>query len=215
MMPKNQIKKYNNLSEDQVIAKQMLKETLISCLSGNFGTGKTYLAIIYALEELNNAKYKTDIKGIVLTRPVVYEKERNLGFLPGNLWEKMGPYLDPMISIIKELEGIERTEELIKKQIVDIAPLVTIQGRTLTNKICIVDEAQNLTRNDVIDLYSRIGIGSQMIFVGSMEQCKLQNKNQSGFPRLMETAQLSKNIGHYELTSNHRSPIVEEMIKLY
>lgn len=212
---KNPIQKYNNsLSEDQTTAMKVISESIITCLTGRFGTGKTHLAISYALNELAVSRYKSS-KGIILTRPVVVERERNMGFLPGDLWEKMGPYLEPMIAIIEELEGKEKSDTLIKDGIINIAPLMAIQGRTFCNKICIVDEAQNLTRNDVEDLYSRIGIGSQMIFVGDINQCKLSKPSMSGFPRLCEISNESDNIGLANLTTNYRSPIVEEMMKLY
>lgn len=213
---KNHIAKYNDsLSSDQIEAKKVLENNIISSITGKFGTGKTHVAVTFALEQLAMRKYKTDISGIVITRPIVFEKERNLGFLPGTLWEKTQPYFESMLAIMKNLEGVEKIDGFVKDGTISIAPLMTVQGTTMTNKICLVDEAQNLTRQDVEDLYSRIGIGTRMVFMGDIKQNKLANPELSGFPRLCEIADLSDNIGYCELIENHRSPIVEEMLSLY
>lgn len=215
-IPKGFIAKYNeSLSLDQYEAKKVINKHIISCITGNPGVGKTYLAINYALEQMALDKKRADIEGLIITRPIVYDKDKELGFLPGDLWEKMGPFLEPMTSIMIEFLGKEVFDSFVNDGTINIAPLMAIQGRTFYKKICIVDEAENLTYQDVKDLFTRIGKGSKMIFSGDMNQCKLKKAEESGFPKLCELTAKSNNVSTFNLTTNYRSEIVEELLALY
>jgi len=210
------IKKYNDsLSEDQAHAKKMMGSNIITCVRGNAGTGKTHLGITYALDKLAKEKKKGGIEGIVVTRPMVSRKGREVGFLPGDLWEKIDPWIRPITEIVVGIEGGEAYENMRKDGIIDIAPLVVVEGRTFSRKVILIDESQNLTEQDVEDLFTRIGKGSQMIFMGDMRQCKLPDPKMSGYPKLCSMAKLSDNVGDCELVTNFRSEIVDELLKIY
>jgi len=213
---KSPIKQYNDtLSEDQMSAKKVMDKKVITCLTGRAGSGKTHLGAIFALEKLAMERKQGGVKGIVITRPIVVPKRLEMGFLPGDLWEKIDPWIKPIREIVCEIEGKQKYDEMVKGGILDIAPLMSISGITFTRKIILVDEAQNLTGDDTKDLFTRIGKGSRMIFIGDMSQCKLDDPRTSGFPRLCEMTKKSNKVGIYNLTTNFRDEIVEELLGLY
>lgn len=213
---KSPIKKYNDqMSEDQALAKKVMANHIITCVRGNAGTGKTHLGITYALEKMAKERRHGGVEGVTVTRPIVFEKGKNMGFLPGDLWDKIDPWIKPISEIVIGIEGGEGYESMVKDGIFDIAPLMVIQGRTFSRRVILIDEAQNLTHQDVEDLFTRIGRGSQMIFMGDMRQCKLPSYGLSGFPALCALTSKSSNVGDCELTTNFRSEIVEELLKIY
>jgi len=213
--PKGPIAKYNeSLSRDQAIAKKILKDSAIACLKGKAGTGKTRLASVYALEQYALGRKNGGIERIIITRPPVFKKEHNIGFLPGDVAEKYSPWITPLYEIVTDIEGIEGYEDLVKNKILQIVPTMFIQGRTFSNAVVIIDEAQNLTREDITAFFTRLGKNSQMIFCGDTNQCII-DKKESGFERLCEMADLIDNINVYELETNWRHPIIENLLEKY
>ena len=135
---------------------------------GPAGTGKTYLAVVFAVDALKN----NIVKKIVLTRPAV-EAGENLGFLPGDLKEKVDPYLRPLYDALHDMLGLEQTERLIEKGVIEIAPLAYMRGRTLEDAYVILDEAQNTTDNQMKMFLTRLGFNSKMIITGDITQIDL------------------------------------------
>ena len=142
---------------------------------GPAGTGKTYLAVVFAVAALKN----NEVKKIILTRPAV-EAGENLGFLPGDLKEKVDPYLRPLYDALYDMLGVEQTEKLMEKGVIEIAPLAYMRGRTLEDAYVILDEAQNTTDNQMKMFLTRIGFGSKVIITGDLTQKDLPSGTTSG-----------------------------------
>ena len=142
---------------------------------GAAGTGKTYLAVCYAVTQLK----KGNIDKIILTRPAV-EAGESLGFLPGDLKEKVDPYLRPLYDALYDMLGVEVVSQLIEKQVIEIAPLAYMRGRTLENAFIILDEAQNATIDQLKMFLTRLGFNSKMIVTGDISQVDLPNSKRSG-----------------------------------
>ena len=142
---------------------------------GPAGTGKTYLAVLYAAALLK----KQQVKRIVLVRPVVEAGEK-LGFLPGDMKEKVDPYLIPLYDALNECFGKETVNKMIDKGVIEIAPLAYMRGRTLDNAAVVLDEAQNSTTMQMKMFLTRLGFNSKMIITGDVTQIDLPNKNMSG-----------------------------------
>ncbi|MDE7161508.1 MAG: PhoH family protein, partial [Anaeroplasmataceae bacterium] len=142
---------------------------------GSAGSGKTYLAVVYAVMQLK----KGAVQKIILTRPAV-EAGESLGFLPGDLKEKVDPYLRPLYDALYDMLGVEGTNALIEKQILEIAPLAYMRGRTLENAIIILDEAQNATVDQLKMFLTRLGFHSKMIVTGDCSQVDLPSSKRSG-----------------------------------
>ncbi len=153
-----------------------IKKNDVSLILGPAGTGKTYLAIVLAVSMLKNNL----VKRIVLTRPAV-EAGESLGFLPGDLKEKVDPYLMPLYDALYEMLGIEKTDSLIEKGIIEIIPLAYMRGRTLHDAFIVLDEAQNTTTTQMRMFLTRLGSGAKMVITGDPDQIDLPLKNaQSG-----------------------------------
>ncbi|XMB72569.1 PhoH family protein [Mycoplasmatota bacterium WC30] len=187
------------------------KKTLIFGI-GPAGTGKTYLAVLLALKKLKN----NSIKRIILTRPAV-EAGENLGFLPGDLKEKVDPYLRPLYDAMNEILGVKQSTEFIEKGIIEIAPLAYMRGRTLDNAYVILDEAQNTTINQMKLFLTRLGFGSKMIVTGDVTQSDLPKRMTSG---LVKASQILKNIDGVEILYFNeldvvRHPLVQTIIKRF
>ena len=142
---------------------------------GSAGTGKTYLAVCYAVSELK----KGNIEKIILTRPAV-EAGESLGFLPGDLKEKVDPYLRPLYDALYDMLGVEQTTLLIEKNVIEIAPLPYMRGRTLEKAFIILDEAQNATIDQIKMFLTRLGFNSKMIVTGDISQIDLPSTKKSG-----------------------------------
>jgi phosphate starvation-inducible protein PhoH and related proteins len=153
---------------------------------GPAGTGKTYTAIALAVKALKNR----DIKRIILSRPAVEAGER-LGFLPGDLKEKIDPYLQPLYDALLDMIPAKKLEEFIKDGIIQIAPLAFMRGRTLSNAFVILDEAQNTTMNQLKMFLTRMGLNTKYIVTGDITQIDLPERNQSG---LLQALKILKNI---------------------
>lgn len=197
---------------NQMIYLETMQKNSIIFSKGSAGTGKTYLAVAYAVSLLK----KNQIKKIVITRPVVEAGEK-LGFLPGDLKEKVDPYLIPIYDALYDFLGKEQTEKYIEKGVVEIAPLAYMRGRTLDNAIIILDEAQNTTTNQMKMFVTRLGFNSKMIITGDVSQIDLSYKEKSG---LIEATNILKGIpGIGIITFNRfdvmRHPLVTKIIARY
>ena len=189
-----------------------LEKNSILFATGPAGTGKTYLAVAYAVNKLK----KNEIKKIIITRPAVEAGEK-LGFLPGDLKEKVDPYLIPIYDALNDFLGKETVEKLVEKGVIEIAPLAYMRGRTLDHAIVILGEAQNTTSNQMKMFITRLGFDSKMIITGDMSQVDLQKNETSG---LFEATHLLKNIkgidqikfGKYDVM---RHPLVSKIIERY
>lgn len=179
---------------------------------GPAGTGKTFLAVCLAVEALK----KGDVEKIILTRPAV-EAGENLGFLPGDLKEKVDPYLRPLYDALDEMLSNEKTERYIEKGIIEIAPLAYMRGRTLDNAVVILDEAQNTTRSQMLMFLSRLGRNSKMIITGDMTQVDLLKSQPSGLKIAQEKLSNIKEIAFMNLTSADivRHPLVIKIIDAF
>ncbi len=180
--------------------------------TGPAGTGKTFLAVILAVTELK----KGDVKRIVLTRPAV-EAGENLGFLPGDLKEKVDPYLTPLYDALHQMLGAETTEKLVERGTIEIAPLAYMRGRTLDDSFVILDEAQNTTTAQMKMFLTRLGFHSKMVITGDVTQIDLVGKQESGLVQAVRILQNIKDIEIKELTSDDvvRHPLVQKIIERY
>lgn len=179
---------------------------------GPAGTGKTYLAVVFAVDALKNNL----VKKIVLTRPAV-EAGENLGFLPGDWKEKVDPYLRPLYDALHDMLGVEQTERLIEKGVIEIAPLAYMRGRTLEDAYVILDEAQNTTDNQMKMFLTRLGFNSKMIITGDVTQIDLPRGVESGLVRAMDILNNVKGISFIHLTAMDvvRHPVVQRIIERY
>lgn len=179
---------------------------------GPAGTGKTYLAVIYAVSELKAGRCKK----IILTRPAV-EAGESLGFLPGDLKEKIDPYLRPLYDALYDSLGFEQTNLLIEKQVIEIAPLAYMRGRTLDNAYVILDEAQNTTDRQMKMFLTRLGFNSKMIITGDITQIDLPNNAKSGLSVASKILNGIKRISiiEFEKYDVVRHPLVARIIERY
>lgn len=189
-----------------------MKEKDITFALGVAGTGKTYLSVMYAASLLK----KGEINKIILTRPAV-EAGETLGFLPGDLKEKVDPYLRPLYDALHDALGVEMTEKLMEKEVIEIAPLAYMRGRTLENAFIILDEAQNSTRAQLKMFLTRMGFHSKIIVTGDITQIDLIKKKDSGLLTSKEILSSIPGIAFVELTSLDvvRHPLVQKIIEAY
>lgn len=179
---------------------------------GPAGTGKTYLAVCYAVELLKRG----DVKKIILTRPAV-EAGENLGFLPGDLKEKVDPYLRPLYDALDDMLSNERVERYIENKVIEIAPLAYMRGRTLDDAVVILDEAQNTTKAQMIMFLSRLGRNSKMIVNGDLTQIDLPQRQESGLRLAQRRLSDIKDISFVNLTHSDvvRHPLVIKILQAF
>ncbi len=179
---------------------------------GPAGTGKTYLAVAMAVSALVNKQ----VRSIILTRPAVEAGEK-LGFLPGDMAQKVNPYLRPLHDALNDMLGSEKSTDLIEKGVIEIAPLAFMRGRTLSNAFVILDEAQNTTREQMKMFLTRIGFDSLAVITGDSTQVDLPVPRHSG---LLEAKKLLKNINgirfcNFGKEDVVRHPLVQKIIQAY
>lgn len=179
---------------------------------GPSGTGKTFLAVACAVESLE----KEAVKRIVLVRPAV-EAGESLGYLPGDLAQKIDPYLRPLYDALYEMFGIERVNQLLNKGIIEIAPLAYMRGRTLNDSFVILDEGQNATKEQMKMFLTRIGFGSKAVITGDITQTDLPKRIESGLRHAIALLQNIAGIHFTFFKSNDivRHPIVQHIIEAY
>lgn len=179
---------------------------------GPAGTGKTYLAVVMAVNALKNG----NVKRIILTRPAV-EAGESLGFLPGDLKEKVDPYLRPLYDALHDILGTEHTQRMIERGTIEIAPLAYMRGRTLDDAFVILDEAQNTTQAQMKMFLTRLGFGSKMVITGDQTQIDLPKGVKSGLISAESILTSVKGISiiHLEQSDVVRHPLVGRIIQAY
>ncbi len=191
---------------------QAIEANTVTFGIGPAGTGKTYLAMAMALKELTEGT----VERIIVTRPAV-EAGEALGFLPGELQEKILPYLTPLYDAMNDMIGKENTNQLVERGIIEVAPLAYMRGRTLSNAFVVLDEAQNTTHEQMMMFLTRLGDGSRMVITGDITQIDLPNSKQSG---LVQASKLLKSIKgiqlfHFDAQDVVRHPLVQKIISAY
>ena len=207
--PKSPIKFHLQLNEEQKAAKEVILSSTITLLAGKAGSGKTLLACQAALDGLFSRQYDK----IVITRPTVSKED--IGFLPGDLHQKMDPWVQPIYQNMYALYGKDRIQPYIERGDIEIVPLSFMRGRTFCNHAVLVDEAQNVTMEQMEMIVTRLGVGSKMIICGDDGQVDLKNRGDSGFKFLYSAARKIKGLSAVTLLKNHRDPIVDDLIDLY
>ncbi len=179
---------------------------------GPAGTGKTYLAVAMAVSALSSEQ----VRSIILTRPAVEAGEK-LGFLPGDMAQKVDPYLRPLTDALQEMLGKERTQEFVERGIIEVAPLAFMRGRTLNNAFVILDEAQNTTREQMKMFLTRIGFDSRAVITGDITQIDLPGANPSGLVEARKILQGIDGISFNTFTHSDvvRHPLVQKVIQAY
>jgi phosphate starvation-inducible protein PhoH and related proteins len=179
---------------------------------GPAGTGKTYLAVACAVEALQS----DSVRRIILVRPAVEAGER-LGFLPGDLSQKVDPYLRPMYDALYEMMGFERVAKLIERNVIEVAPLAFMRGRSLNDSFVILDEAQNTTNEQMKMFLTRIGFGSKAVVTGDITQVDLPNAKQSGLRTVIHILRGVRGIAFTLFTSKDvvRHPLVQRIVQAY
>jgi phosphate starvation-inducible PhoH-like protein len=206
---KNPIKFKIPLNEEQKNAKDEILKNTLTILAGRAGSGKTLLACQIALDGLLRRHFEK----IIITRPTVSREE--IGFLPGDLREKMDPWVQPIYQNMYSLYDKEKVEKLIEDGKIEIVPLAFMRGRTFLDSCIIVDEAQNVTHEQMEMIATRIGLRSKMIVCGDDYQVDLKAKRDSGFRFLYTAARKIKNMCAITLKQNHRDPIVDDLLQIY
>ncbi len=198
-------------ANQQKYVKSILKHD-INFGIGPAGTGKTYLAVACAVQALLEEK----VRRILLVRPAVEAGEK-LGFLPGDLAQKIDPYLRPLYDALYEMLGFERVERFIDKDIIEVAPLAYMRGRTLNNAFIILDESQNTTPEQMKMFLTRIGFGSTAVITGDITQVDLPRGTRSGLTHTMDVLKDVKGIGLNWFTAKDvvRHPLVQRIVSAY
>ncbi|WXL25047.1 PhoH family protein [Ectopseudomonas mendocina] len=179
---------------------------------GPAGTGKTYLAVACAVDALE----REQIRRILLVRPAVEAGEK-LGFLPGDLSQKIDPYLRPLYDALYEMLGFEQVAKLIEKQVIEVAPLAYMRGRTLNNSFIILDESQNTTMEQMKMFLTRIGFGSTAVITGDITQVDLPRGTKSGLTHVIEVLRDVPGISftHFKPKDVVRHPLVQRIVEAY
>ncbi len=191
---------------------QRILQSDISFGIGPAGTGKTYLAVAAAVDMLE----RNEIQRILLVRPAVEAGEK-LGFLPGDLTQKIDPYLRPLYDALYEMLGFEKVAKLIERQVIEVAPLAYMRGRTLNHSFVILDEAQNTTPEQMKMFLTRLGFGSRAVITGDVTQVDLPRGQQSG---LSHALRVIENVKEIHITRFHsrdvvRHQLVQKIVEAY
>jgi len=202
--------KTRNLNQASYI--QAIQKYDVNFGVGPAGTGKTYLAVACAVEALESEK----VRRIILTRPAVEAGEK-LGFLPGDLSQKVDPYLRPLFDALFEMMGFETVERLMEKNVIEVAPLAFMRGRTLNESFIILDEAQNTTTEQMKMFLTRIGFGSTAVINGDITQCDLPRHQKSGLRHVIEVLDGVEGIGFsfYQAQDVVRHSMVQKIVTAY
>lgn len=199
-------------SQNQLKLVKSIQNHDLTFAVGPAGTGKTYLAVAMAVKALKEKQ----VKKIILTRPAV-EAGENLGFLPGDLNEKLSPYLQPLFDALRDMIPAEKLKHYTETGIVQIAPLAYMRGRTLDHAFVILDEAQNATTNQMKMLLTRMGKSATFVVNGDVTQIDLPARQKSGLPQAIRLLKGIKNIGFIEFAEKDvvRHPLVKKILNAY
>ena len=193
-------------SIDRTRIRYAIRDNTCTFAVGPAGTGKTYLAIAMAVVALKNK----EIEKIILTRPAVEAGEK-LGFLPGDLAQKVDPYLRPLYDALHEMMGVDAYQRLVERGAVEVAPLAYMRGRTLNDAFIILDEAQNTTSEQMKMFLTRMGMGSKMVITGDVTQIDLPMGKKSG---LVEALEVLKNVNDIAIVKlSHRDVVRHELVQ--
>lgn len=212
LMAEKNIKFNISLNDEQKSAKQILLSNAITILHGKAGSGKTLLACQVALDGL----FKKEFDKIIITRPTVSKED--IGFLPGDIREKLDPWIQPIYQNFYTLLGKEKrglVEQWLNDGTLEIVPVSFMRGITFLDACVIVDEAQNITDEQMEMIVTRLGLGSKMIICGDVSQIDLKHKNDSGFAFITSCAERIDGMVSIELKENHRHKIVDLLIEEY
>jgi phosphate starvation-inducible PhoH-like protein len=179
---------------------------------GPAGTGKTYLAVAKAVEALEQEQ----VSRLVLTRPAVEAGEK-LGFLPGDLAQKVDPYLRPVYDALYEMIGFDKVEKLIARHVIEVAPLAYMRGRTLNHAFVILDEAQNTTPQQMKMFLTRVGFGSRAVITGDITQTDLPGHQASGLIQVLDILDGVEGVGfsYFSARDVIRHPLVQNIVRAY
>ena len=207
--PKKPIKFNVQLNDEQKIAKAKIIESPITVLRGMAGSGKTLVATQVALDML----FTKQVERIIITRPTVSKED--IGFLPGDIREKMDPWLAPIYHNLHMLYNKDKIAKELDNGNIEIVPFAFMRGRTFLKAFVIVDEAQNVTHNQMETVIGRLGKGSKMVICGDMAQIDLKDKRETGFSFL---SRIEESVGGFSISTllqNHRHEIVSPILKVY
>jgi len=179
---------------------------------GPAGTGKTYLAVACAVDALE----RQEVRRIILTRPAVEAGEK-LGFLPGDLNQKVDPYLRPLYDALYEMLGFEKVAKLVENNVIEVAPLAYMRGRTLNESFIIVDESQNTTKEQMKMFLTRIGFNSRAVITGDITQIDLPNNKMSGLKQAIDILNdvIGVNFSFFQADDVVRHPVVQRIVEAY
>jgi phosphate starvation-inducible PhoH-like protein len=207
--PKSPIKFNVQLNDEQKQAKALILESPITVLKGMAGSGKTLVATQVALDML----FTRQVEKIIITRPTVSKED--IGFLPGDIREKMDPWLAPIYHNLYMLYKKEKVDKALEDGEIEIVPFAFMRGRTFVNAFVIVDEAQNVTHNQMETVIGRLGKGSKMVICGDLAQIDLKDKRETGFSFLARLEEQVEGFKTASLEYNHRHDIVAPILEVY
>ena len=207
--PKNPIKFNITLNDEQKEAKQIILDNPVTVLKGMAGSGKTLVAVQTALDLL----FTKEVEKIIITRPTVAKED--IGFLPGDIKEKMDPWLAPIYHNLYLLYDKTKIDKEVEEGRIEILPFAFMRGRTFVDTFVIVDEAQNVTHTQMEMVLGRLGKGSRIAICGDIAQIDLRNKKETGFSFLSRLEEQVKGVRVVVLKQNHRHDIVEPILKVY
>ena len=217
----NQYRKTPKMKKVVLLPKNLSQETYIDALEdtninivfaiGYAGTGKTYLASLYAIQQLKNGQCDK----IIITRPNIAVDDKDIGFLPGNIMQKMAPWTKPILDVFEEYFSVKEIAAMIEENIIELVPLAYIRGRTFKNAVVILDEAQNTTRNSMLSALTRIGDNSKIIVTGDTKQSDRGASN--GLTDFIGRFESSEHIAVCKFGQQdvERHPVISEILKMY
>lgn len=208
--PKNPIKFQVTLNEEQKQAKSVILESKITVLKGGAGSGKSMVAAQVALDLL----FTHQVEKIILTRPAVTSGEE-LGFMPGDKDAKLAPYTAAIYDNMYRLYSKDKIDRELADGHIEVIPVAFMRGRNLSNCCVVVDEGQNITHRQMELILGRLCEGSKMIICGDTAQVDLKDRKQSGFGFICNNLTSVNGFAVVTLKTNHRDPIVEELLKIY
>ena len=208
--PKNEIRFQVQLNEEQKEAKLVILSNKITVLRGQAGSGKSLVAAQVALDLL----FRREVNKVILTRPAVTSGE-DIGFLPGSKDDKLAPYTAAIYDNMYRLYNKEKIDKEISEGNIEVLPLAFMRGRNLSNCCVVVDEGQNITHKQMELLLGRMCQGSKMIICGDISQIDLRDKKLSGFNFICTNFKEVPGFEVVTLKTNHRDPIVEQILEIY
>ena len=199
-----------NLAQKRYV--DLIRKHDVAIAVGPAGTGKTYLAMAMAVAALQ----RKEVSRIILTRPAVEAGER-LGFLPGDLADKVDPYMRPLYDALRDMMDMEKATRLIERGTIEVAPLAFMRGRTLNDSFVILDEAQNTTGEQMKMFLTRLGDGSQVVITGDVTQIDLPSQTESGLIEAVRVLRSIREIGfiRFEASDVVRHPLVQSIVQAY